>query len=115
MIDIGGSISTQNMFCDSENNDDFSFIIDDDACDNNEEDESIKNLNFRKDLKKWALAHNIAHIALKDLMKIVNKRFVDKGASSFFQFCQKIRAHCCRLRKPSTLCHSAMVNTGIMA
>lgn len=80
MVDISGSVSTQNI---SENNDDFTFVIDDDdSCDDDDEDVIIKNMNFRAILKKWALDHNITHIALKDLMKIVNIRFVDKGASS---------------------------------
>lgn len=81
-IDIGGgSVSTQNMFCSSKNYGDISFVVDDGACDD-EEDEFSKNENFRTDLKKWALFHNTSHMALKDLMKIVNKRFVDKDASS---------------------------------
>lgn len=83
LIDVGGSVSsTQNMFCDRENHDDISFIADDGPFDDDDEDESIKNLNFRSDLKKWALAHNITHMALKDLMMIVRKRFVGTDASS---------------------------------
>lgn len=36
---------------------------------------------MRINLKKWALDFNIAHLALKDLLRIVNDRFSEKNAN----------------------------------
>lgn len=47
--------------------------------DQDNDDESTKNQNLRITLKKWALDFNIAHLALKELLRIVNGRFSDKN------------------------------------
>nr|CAI5854864.1 unnamed protein product [Callosobruchus analis] len=33
----------------------------------------IKNFDFNQDIKAWALKHNIKHVAIKDLLEILNK------------------------------------------
>lgn len=84
MLDIGGSVSSHisdtNTHSGSTENNDFS--ADDDISDDEEEDFISKNHNLRSNLKKWALAHNITHMALKDLIKIFNERFGEKDAIS---------------------------------
>lgn len=47
--------------------------------DQGNDDEITKNNNLRNNLKKWALDYNIAHLALKDLLRIVNDRFSQKN------------------------------------
>lgn len=65
---------------------DFSaFISDADAADDDddvEDDEITRNINFRGDLRKWAVEHSIKHTALKGLMKILNERFGNKCGES---------------------------------
>lgn len=77
LIDISNSVldsgSEYNHFPSIDN-------IDDN--DDDEEDVITKNQNLRANLRNWALAHNITHMAMRDLMKIVNERFTEKGASS---------------------------------
>lgn len=39
------------------------------------EDADYNNVCFQNDLKKWATSFNIRHVALKELSRVVNKRF----------------------------------------
>lgn len=87
LIDIYGkcfsSIDISNSVLESGSEySDFPSIDNIDVCDNIEEDLISKNQNLRANLRKWALTHNITHMAMKELMKIVNERFTEKGACS---------------------------------
>ncbi|XP_047510862.1 uncharacterized protein LOC125053528 isoform X2 [Pieris napi] len=47
------------------------------SSDEEEESEYIKNSNFKNDIRIWAIEKNISQAAFKDLISILNKRFVD--------------------------------------
>lgn len=50
--------------------------------DENEDDDEIsKNQNLRMQLRAWALNYNISHTAVKDLLQIVNDRFMTHDIS----------------------------------
>lgn len=52
--------------------------FDDDDVDNDNV-EHEENQKFRTNIRKWAISHNITHLALRDLLKIMKKRF-DKNS-----------------------------------
>ncbi|XP_047519001.1 uncharacterized protein LOC125058905 [Pieris napi] len=47
------------------------------SSDEEEESEYIKNSNFKNDIRIWAIEKNISQAAFKDLILILNKRFVN--------------------------------------
>lgn len=71
-------ISSPNYDIGAENCEDNStFDADDKFCDEEDETEMEKDFKLRSNLRKWAMKYQIPHVAVKDLMNLINTR-IDK-------------------------------------